>query len=150
MYVHNLKNLKIQSEKFNLKIQSENSILKFNRPAQPSARPQTCACCTARAPPHSYTSQQTVSAFPPAPAPPGHSMPQPLLALPYHVASPLNKGAAGMQLVEAGLRATPHKPNQCIYRESSEQGGCGDAACGSWPASDPAPSITSTATSQIP
>ena len=69
-------------------------------------------------------------------------------ALSYSVASTLNKGAAGMQLVEAGLHAMSDSISQRPNRESPEKGGCGDAACGSWPASDSASSNTSTAISQ--
>ena len=69
-------------------------------------------------------------------------------ALSYSVASTLNKGAAGMQLVEAGLHAMPDPISQRPNRESPAKGGCGDAACGSWPASDSASSNTSAAISQ--
>ena len=69
-------------------------------------------------------------------------------ALSYSVASTLNKGAAGMQLVEAGLHAMSDPISQRPNRESPAKGGCGDAACGSWPASDSASSNISAAVSQ--
>ena len=69
-------------------------------------------------------------------------------ALSYSVASTLNKGAAGMQLAEAGLQAMSDPISQRPNRESPAKGGCGDAACGSWPASDSASSNTSAAISQ--
>ena len=69
-------------------------------------------------------------------------------ALSYSVASTLNKGAAGMQLAEAGLHAMSDPISQRPNRESPAKGGCGDAACGSWPASDSASSNTSAAISQ--
>ena len=69
-------------------------------------------------------------------------------ALSYSVASTLNKGAAGMQLVEAGLHAMSDPISQRPNRESPAKGGCGDAACGSWPASDSASSNISAAISQ--
>ena len=69
-------------------------------------------------------------------------------ALSYSVASTLNKGAAGMQLVEAGLQAMSDPISQRPNRESPAKGGCGDAACGSWPASDSASSNISAAVSQ--
>ena len=69
-------------------------------------------------------------------------------ALSYSVASTLNKGAAGMQLAEAGLHAMSDPISQRPNRESPAKGGCGDAACGSWPASDSASSNISAAVSQ--
>ena len=69
-------------------------------------------------------------------------------ALSYSIASTLNKGAAGMQLVEAGLHAMSDPISQRPNRESPAKGGCGDAACGSWPASDSASSNISAAVSQ--
>ena len=69
-------------------------------------------------------------------------------ALSYSVASTLNKGAAGMQLAEAGLQAMSDPISQRPNRESPAKGGCGDAACGSWPASDSASSNISAAISQ--
>ena len=60
------------------------------------------------------------------------------------IASHLKKGAAGMQLVEAGLRAIQHPaPPTQQHRKPPEQGDCGDAACGSWPARDlPIPPVS--------
>ena len=80
-------------------------------------------------------------------SPPG---PQALMSWRSHTTSqvPLNKGAAGMQLVEAGLQAMSDPISQRPNRESPAKGGCGDAACGSWPASDSASSNISAAVSQ--